>query len=277
MLSITKLNKSFRKKHILKNISISMEPGIYGLLGPNGAGKTTLMRSILGIYSVKGSIEFDDKEVNEKIIRQYFGYLPQKFGTLKTFSVYEALEYIGSLKNIKSSDLKEQIPQVLEKVNLLDEKKTKVKALSGGMLRRLGIAQMLLGNPRVLIFDEPTAGLDPEERIRFKNIIRRLEKDKIVIISTHIVDDVDALCDKIIVMDKGQILFADTANALKNVADGKIFEIDEKDFDETKDMILVSINERSGKKYCRVYSKNELYGKVLDTTIEDGYICTLKI
>ncbi len=201
MLEALNINKNFGRKKVIDNLSISLEPGIYGLLGPNGAGKTTLMRCLCGIYKDKrNKILFEGRDIYAD--SSYFntlGYLPQKFGLFKELKVKEGMEYIALMKGIPAGKIEDEIRRCLETVNLEDKFEDNAGSLSGGMTRRAGIAQALLGNPKVIVFDEPTAGLDPEERTRFKNAVFSLAEDKIVIISTHIVDDVAALCKKIII------------------------------------------------------------------------------
>lgn len=208
MLKVTNLTKGFKDKDVLQNLNIELDNGIYGFLGPNGAGKTTFIRCICGVYKTKAGVcTLDEASVGSKEYVNLLGYLPQNFGLFRDMKVYNALEYMAFLKNIKKEKHKEEIESVLKRVNLEDKASSKVKSLSGGMLRRLGIAQALLGNPRLLVLDEPTAGLDPEERMRFKKIISGLEKDKIVLISTHICSDVESLCDKVIIINNGTILY----------------------------------------------------------------------
>ena len=185
---INNLCKNYRKKKALENVSITIRSGMYGLLGRNGAGKTSLMR-ILATLSVPSSGEVSIngipiKDVSK--IREIVGYLPQDFSFYKSMSVYDAMDYLGLLSNIPDKVRKERILTLLERVNLKENVKTKVRALSGGMKRRLGIAQALLHNPQILIVDEPTAGLDPEERIRFRNLLSDFADGRIVLLSTHI-------------------------------------------------------------------------------------------
>ena len=180
MLKINSLNMSLNKKEILKDINYTFENGIYGLLGPNGAGKTTLIRSIAGLYPIKsGRILYDDVDIKRsKTYLSNLGYLPQGFGIFKELKPMEALMLLANIKGINKKEAKEEAQRVLEIVNLEDSKDKKIGAFSGGMLRRLGVAQALLGNPDVIIFDEPTAGLDPEERLRFKKIIATQQRIK---------------------------------------------------------------------------------------------------
>ena len=220
MLEMKAVQKSFKKKMVLKGIDCEIGEGVYGLLGPNGAGKTTLMRCIVGLYSLQGGqILFDGKDVakNGDLLAR-IGYLPQKFGLFKELKVYNMMEYFATLKNIPKEEQRPAIEKSLEIVNLSERMGDRVGALSGGMIRRLGIAQAVLGEPEVILFDEPTAGLDPEERMRFKNIIASIKKGRTILISTHIVEDVEAVCDHILVMDNGLIVGAGTDSQVRAAA-----------------------------------------------------------
>lgn len=268
MLNIINCSKKFKKKCVLNNISIKLEPGVYGLLGPNGAGKTTLMRCICGLYNTDGgSIEMDGK----------IGYLPQKFGAFKQLNVYEMMQYFATIKNIDKKEQDSEIKRCLSSVNLDKEAQTKIKNLSGGMFRRLGIAQVMLGSPEIMIFDEPTVGLDPEERIRFKNIINNIKKDKIILISTHIVSDLETICDKILIISEGQLLFCGTSSEISNLANNKVFLIsnDNKEHINGNYIIQDSI-EIDGKQYLKILSDENIIGDVQSPTVEDGYMCVLK-
>ncbi|MCB2306247.1 ABC transporter ATP-binding protein [Clostridium estertheticum] len=229
-ININNLSKKFSGKSALKDVNLTIDQGMFGLLGRNGAGKTTLMR-ILATLLNKSSGEISICGIDilkTKEIRKLIGYLPQDFSVYPNLSVYEAMDYLGVLSEVPSSERKKVIPELLEKVNLLDCKKVKVRALSGGMKRRLGIAQAILHNPKVLIVDEPTAGLDPKERIRFRNLLCELAKDKIVILSTHIIGDIEATCKNIGILDNGSLIFKGTVQELKNKAEGKVFSMNVK-------------------------------------------------
>lgn len=219
------VNKFYGKKQALKDINLTIEKGMFGLLGRNGAGKTTLMKVITTLLKAdSGSITVSGADINEcRKVRDMVGYLPQEFSMYGNMSSYEAMDYLGVLSGLSKKERKDKIPYLLSKVNLQNNMKTKVKAMSGGMKRRLGIAQALLNNPKVLIVDEPTAGLDPEERIRFRNLLSEIAEDRIVILSTHIVGDIEASCEKIAVMDKGSIIFKGLVTELLDKADGKIY------------------------------------------------------
>ena len=208
-IEIKELEKFYKKKHALQNINCLLEPHIYGLIGPNGSGKTTLIRCLLQlVHYQKGEIIFTND--NQEIIPFkdiQIGYLPQLFDTFKELTVYEQLEYFLVLKNTKIIDINKEIERVLTIVNLQEQKKEKTKNLSGGMIRRLGIAQTLLGFPDLLIFDEPTVGLDPDERFRFKEIIKSLKLNIPIILSTHIIEDVSSICSQVIFMKNGQLKY----------------------------------------------------------------------
>lgn len=220
------VSKFYGKKQALNNINLEIEKGMFGLLGRNGAGKTTLMKSIATLLSVSsGNIIVSGINVNEASkIREMIGYLPQDFSMYSNMSVYEAMDYLGVLSGLDKKTRKERIPSLLSKVNLNNNMKTKVKAMSGGMRRRLGIAQAILHNPKVLIVDEPTAGLDPEERVRFRNLLSEIAEERIVILSTHIVGDIESTCENIAVMDEGKIIFKGTVTELLDKANGNIYE-----------------------------------------------------
>ncbi|ASA23840.1 ABC transporter ATP-binding protein [Paenibacillus donghaensis] len=208
-IRIENLSKRFGQKQALRNVSLYFETGMYGLLGRNGAGKTTFMRVLSTLLNKSGgTVTVCGIPVeNAKEVRKLVGYLPQDFSVYPGMTVYQAMDYLGTLSELSSSERAKRIPMLLQKVNLDDCHKLKVKALSGGMKRRLGIAQALLHDPRVLIVDEPTAGLDPEERIRFRNLLCEMAADRIVILSTHIVEDIEKTCQNIAILDKGQIIY----------------------------------------------------------------------
>lgn len=208
-ITIENLSKNFGQKQALHQVSLHLEPGMYGLLGRNGAGKTTLMRILSTLLNKSsGTVTVCGIPVEQaKKVRPLIGYLPQDFSMYPGMSVYEAMDYLGTLSDLSKAERSERIPMLLQKVNLDDCRKLKIKALSGGMKRRLGIAQALLHDPRILIVDEPTAGLDPEERIRFRNLLCEIAEGRIVILSTHIVEDIEKTCQNIAILDKGQIIY----------------------------------------------------------------------
>lgn len=226
-IEIRNLNVSYGNKQVLYDVSLSIDRGMFGLLGRNGAGKSTLMKVLVGLVPIKsGEISICGiSRESEKDIRSIIGYLPQEFNMYPNMKVDEALDYLGTLSEMKPRVLMERIEEVLEIVNLKDDRNLKVKALSGGMKRRLGIAQAILHNPKVLIVDEPTAGLDPEERIRFRNLLSNLAEDKIVILSTHIVGDIEMTCSRLSVLNDGRIIFNGTTKEIVDSAKGFTYEV----------------------------------------------------
>lgn len=219
------LDKYYGKKQALRRVNLTISQGMFGLLGPNGAGKTTLMKILATLLpKTGGKVTICGTDISqEREIRRMVGYLPQDFSMYGNMTVYEVMDYLGVLSGMKKAERRERIPMLLEKVNLTENHGTKVKAMSGGMRRRLGITQAILHNPRVLIVDEPTAGLDPEERVRFRNLLCEIAEERIVILSTHIVGDIEATCENIAVLNQGELLFQGTVTDLLEHAEGKIF------------------------------------------------------
>lgn len=275
MLKIERLSKSFGKKEILKGISYEFNNGVYGLLGPNGAGKTTLLRCILNLYHTEKGMVILDEAGGDTSLQGRMGYLPQKSGVFPGLTVEEQLMYFANVKNIPKEQWEEEITRVLELVHLSEVRKVKGRKLSGGMARRVGIAQALLNHPVLVIFDEPTTGLDPEERIRFKHIVRELHKESIVILSTHIVEDIEAVCDEIIILNQGNILASGSQEIISKLAENKVYELTESqripgDYVE-KEL------EVDGEMVYRVLTGRELpIEQRVRPNIEDGYICALK-
>lgn len=216
-LKITNLTKDFRKTRAVNGVNYTFRSGVYGLLGVNGAGKTTLMRMLTTLLNpTSGAITWDGEDIfkMDKAFRRLLGYLPQDFGAYPDFSVQDYLMYISTLKGMKPAAARARVAQMLELTGMTQFKGKKMKALSGGMKRRAGIAQAVLNDPQILILDEPTAGLDPSERIRFRNLISELASDRIVLLSTHIVSDVESAASQIILMKDGKFLVTGTAEEL---------------------------------------------------------------
>lgn len=207
-LIIDRLSKQYGSKIAVDRISLGLETGVYGLLGANGAGKTTLMRLLCGILKpTGGSISLDGSDVSTEEYRSKLGYLPQDFGYYPDFTGEDFLLYMAALKGLDKLRAKRRTAELLKLVALQDVGKKKIKTYSGGMKQRLGIAQALLGNPRMLILDEPTAGLDPKERVRFRDLIAELGKDNIVLLSTHVVSDIEHIADTVLIMKDGQLIY----------------------------------------------------------------------
>lgn len=279
---IDNLSKRYGKKEAIKNLSLKIPSGMYGLLGRNGAGKTSLTQ-ILAALSVptNGDIWLNGVSMKETAkIREMVGYLPQDFSMYRSMTVLGAMDYLGLLSDIPKEIRKERIDELLEKVNLKDNAKTKIKALSGGMKRRLGIAQALLHNPQILIVDEPTAGLDPEERIRFRNLLSDFADDRIVLLSTHIASDIESICDGVAVLNDGKLIFHGSTEELIRQADGKVYLITaSKELDrhiKEKYVCLNMSNTRTGIQY-RILSDTppKEKGKIQSPTLEDGYMYLL--
>ena len=207
-LVLNRISKKYQSRTVVDGINVTLTPGVTGLLGANGAGKTTLMRMICGILKpTSGAIRLDKADVSDEIYRDVLGYLPQDFGYYPSFTGRDFLMYMAALKGLEKSAAKRKCDELLSVVNLEDAANKKIKSYSGGMKQRLGIAQALLNDPKLIVLDEPTAGLDPKERVRFRNMISRLGNDAIVLLSTHIVSDVSQIADRILMIDSGKLIW----------------------------------------------------------------------
>ena len=221
------LTKKFASKTAVDDLNITLTNGVYGLLGANGAGKTTLMRLLCNIQNpTSGKILLNGKNIvglGERY-RNLLGYLPQHFGYYPDFSALDFLLYVSALKGLDEKIARKKSKELLEAVDLSKESKHKIKTFSGGMKQRLGIAQAMLNDPHILILDEPTAGLDPKERVRFRNLISAFSKDRIVILSTHIVSDVEFIAEEIIMMKSGQIIHFGNPQEITSEIEGQVWE-----------------------------------------------------
>lgn len=276
------VNKFYGSKQALKEINLTIPQGMFGLLGRNGAGKTTLMKVLAALLPADGG-EIDICGVpvgNAGKVREMTGYLPQDFSMYGNMTVYEAMDYLGVLSGLSKKERKERIPVLLERVNLQNNQRTKVKAMSGGMRRRLGIAQAILHDPKVLIVDEPTAGLDPEERVRFRNLLSEIAGERIVILSTHIVGDIEATCENIAIMDRGEIVYNGTVSELLSLAEGNIYtaDISRMELPQVKKQYVVTgMLTQSDHVTVRFLLKNPLQevfagAKVCEVNVEDAYM-----
>ena len=284
-LTINNLSKTYSNGvQALNNVSLTIPNGLFGLLGPNGAGKSTLMRTIATLQeSDDGEIWMDDLNVLEQKqeLKQILGYLPQEFGFYSKDRAINLLDQLSMLKGISDkSERKQVVEYILKKVNLWDARKQKLGTFSGGMKQRFGIAQALLGNPKLIIVDEPTAGLDPYERRRFHNLLAEIGKEVIVILSTHIVDDVSNLCTNMAIIDKGKILIQTDPGEIIKEFEGKIWERDitgvNMDSFE-KAFRIISTRLFAGKNIARIYSDKNPHEdfKLVDPILEDVYFFTL--
>ena len=227
-LKLTELTKRFQDTTAVNHISCTLTSGVYGLLGVNGAGKTTLMRMLCTLFKpTEGRITWNGTDIFEmdREYRKLLGYLPQDFGYYPDFSVQDYLLYIASIKGLRPAYAKQRAALLLDQVGLAKVKNRKMKKLSGGMKRRAGIAQAMLNNPRILIMDEPTAGLDPNERIRFRNLISELAADRLVLLSTHIVSDIEYIAKEIVMMKQGRLCVSGTADELIASMDEKVWTV----------------------------------------------------
>ncbi|MFD2745336.1 ABC transporter ATP-binding protein [Paenibacillus yanchengensis] len=268
----------------LNDIDLEISKGMFGLLGPNGAGKTTFMQIITTILPASsGIVLYDQLQLgkDDHEIRRRIGYLPQYFGLYKNLSGEEFLDYIAIIKGLKNHEhRKKHIQDLLELVNLNDKKKDKIKTYSGGMKQRIGIAQALVGNPEVVIVDEPTAGLDPEERVRFRNLLSEFSDDRIVLLSTHIVADIEHSCSSFAVMDAGKVKFYGDSEQLIEKYRRKIWtgQLSEDEWNMLPDRQSVISRKKVKNGYeVRLFAENRLpqFDVVSEPTLEDAYMALM--
>ena len=262
MLVIQKLNKTYANGiQALRDISLEIDCGIFGLLGPNGAGKSSLMRTLATLQDAdSGSIMLDGLDVlkNPQTARSLLGYLPQDFGVYPTVSAEDLLNQLAVFKGfINRRERKEVVGRQLQLVNLYEKRKQKLGTFSGGMRQRFGIAQALLGSPKLVIVDEPTAGLDPAERIRFQNLLSEISQDRVLLLSTHIVEDVAELCPNMAIMNRGEIIRSGSPQALVNALSGRVWtKIIRSEQDKSEWMVITSRMSR-GERWVRVLSNSQ--------------------
>ncbi|WP_455046656.1 ABC transporter ATP-binding protein [Mogibacterium timidum] len=281
-LILDRVRKSFRDAVVVDDVSIRMQSGLYGLLGSNGAGKTTLMRMICTILKpTEGAIYYEGADVfemNEKY-RDILGYLPQEFGFYPELTVKDYLKYISALKGLRQAISKKRIDELLELTGMQKDSSKKMKELSGGMKRRVGIAQSLLNDPKILVLDEPTAGLDPMERIRFRNLIGQLSNDRIVLLSTHIVSDIEAIAKEVFVMKEGRIIDQGTIGELCRKLPCKVWIYREKT-EEAESFVSRFVNPIGAIKTDGEYTQARILAEerpgenaiCVDTTLEDVFL-----
>lgn len=269
-IEIKNLSKKYlkSKKKSLDNVDMLIPEGIFGLLGENGAGKTTLLKTLATVIPVQdGGINVDGYDITKNIekIRKHIGYLPQNFDFFEDLNVYEMLDYIALLKNVKAEKREHEIKLLLEQFNLQDKIYSKIKTLSGGMKQRLAIAQTLLGDSQLVILDEPTVGLDPNERLRFRNIINQKSNERTIIISTHIISDISMLCNNIGIMKNGKIIYCGSIDDLLELVEGKVY-VD-------KVQINDEIDRTRYKKTISILRKKNIVEVrfILDTPLDNNY------
>ncbi len=287
-LIIDNVSKTYRSGvRALHNVSLELSPGVLGLLGPNGAGKSTLMSILATITQPSGGRVLWEEDGSSfdvvqhpNALRQILGYLPQEFGFYPKLSALEFLEYLAAVKGIPAAAARRRIQELLQLVNLVDARKRPMGGFSGGMRQRVGIAQALLNDPRLLIVDEPTAGLDPEERVRFRNLISELAADRIVILSTHIVSDVESTANQIALLNKGELLMHRSPEELLAAVEGRVWEclIASADFPLFKQHHRVSgVVRRADGFHVRVVSEDKPWGNAVlqAAQLEDAYLYCL--
>ncbi|WP_019637601.1 ABC transporter ATP-binding protein [Paenibacillus fonticola] len=285
MIEINHLYKMYRKGHLaLDDVNLTLREGMVGLLGPNGAGKTSLMRILATLIRPSSGDALINGISLKKAedIRAMIGYLPQQFQVYPQLTGAEFLDYVAVMKGMSDSRKRRaEISRLLEKVNLTEKGNKRIRTYSGGMRRRLGIAQALLGSPQVLIVDEPTAGLDPEERVRFRNLLTRFSLGRIVLLSTHIVADIESNCRQVAVLDQGGVRFSGDLAVLQAFGEGKVWEgiVADRLFAELDPMSIVSTRRTDEGLLCRIIAEDPPSGMAAATvrpTLEDGYLALLR-
>ena len=280
ILKVENVTKKYKDTFALKNISCELSKGIYGLLGPNGVGKSTLMRILTDVLApTSGRVTYDSTDISilGENYRDILGYLPQEFGAYKSFTAEKFLLYVGALKGIEGKDAVIKADDLLDLVGLDSVKKKKIKGFSGGMVQRVGIAQALLNDPKIIILDEPTAGLDPNERIRFRNILSGLSKDKIIILSTHIVSDIEYIADEVLLIKEGELIQKKTPEKLLSEMNGKVWTmiLDEEEYLRNKDNFkLVNTHHQQKRVEIRLVSENKPHENAVSVLprMEDIYV-----
>lgn len=280
VLSLDRLTKTFGSKIAVDHLSATLQPGVYGLLGANGAGKTTLMRMICAILEPSsGEVLLDGQNVSDMgaDYRDLLGYLPQDFGYYPSYTAKDYLDYIAVLKGIPRHAATAKTKELMDVVGLSEVSKKKIRTFSGGMKQRLGIAQALLNDPKILILDEPTAGLDPKERVRFRNLLSSLANDRIVILSTHIVSDVEAIADKVFVMKQGNFVSQGSIRELVKEAQGHVWEIAVNPSETGRweeQMTVANLRREDDKTILRIISENSPSESAtcVPATLEDLYL-----
>jgi len=282
-INIKSLNKVYKNgNHALKNVNLEIENGMFGLLGPNGAGKTTLMRILVTLMKPsEGQVEINGLDLNRhrRDIRAMMGYLPQDFRFFSKLSTWEFLDYVSSLAGLKNRKKRRlAVDEMLESVSLFDVRDRPANKLSGGMKRRLGIAQALIGDPKIVVVDEPTTGLDPEERIRFRNLLSDMsQRDIIIILSTHIVGDISSACRQMALLDEGNLAFHGSPDKLIDFAKGNVWEIEaidsELDTIKSKYPVISTIPSENGWEVQVVARNLDGYpAKPVEPDLEHAYV-----
>ncbi len=284
MLMVNNVSKSYGKFLVLKDINLEFTNGVYGLLAPNGAGKTTLIKMLVTLlFPNEGEILYNGTDIFKMgdDYRDILGYLPQEFGYYKNYSPREFLLYLSALKGMDRKESKEKIDELLKLVGLENVADKKMRKFSGGMIQRVGIAQAMLNDPKILILDEPTAGLDPKERVRFRNLLAELSRERIVIFSTHIVSDIESIANEMIMIKDKKILYKDSLKNICKILDGMVYET-KVDFDQVSDFrkqyFSLSEKQEDDKMKIRFISEKKLEDSwnALVPSIEDVFLYVYK-
>ncbi|MBX8935948.1 ABC transporter ATP-binding protein [Enterococcus gilvus] len=284
MLKIENLTKQYKNKIALDNLTVEFPKGVTGLLGPNGAGKSTLMRILSTVDTPsKGSVTFNGTDITKhpNDLRRVLGYLPQDFGVYPNMSASEFLEYMAAMKGLSMKSAKVRINELLDILNLTSAGKRHLGGFSGGMKQRVGIAQALLNDPKILIVDEPTVGLDPDERIRFRNLLASLAADRTIILSTHIVSDIESIAPNLMVMKEGRLIAAASPEKLMTQAHGKVWNtiVDVNELEALQQKYIVSNSmQRSDGIHVRIVSTEQprLGANLVEPSLEDAYLYATK-
>jgi ABC-type multidrug transport system ATPase subunit len=281
-LTLDRISHRYERHRLaLQDVTLCLGPGVWGLVGPNGAGKTTLLRILATLLvPTGGSVRWNGQDIlrRPQLLRQDLGYLPQDLGAYPQLSAVEFLRYVGALKGLSGVGLTHRVEQALELVNLAVADKQRLRSYSGGMLRRLGIAQALLTDPPALLLDEPTAGLDPVERVRFRELIAALPGERLVLLSTHIITDIDAMATDLLLLQRGQARWSGTPQALQQEATGSVWEVtvDAATFDRVRSAYQISQAIRRGDmvKVRLIAATRPLEGALaVEPSLEEAYLC----
>lgn len=283
MIEVSHLTKKFKKKKVLHDLNLTIEGGMIGLIGPNGAGKTTFMRMLAAVSKPSfGDILVNGYSIQKEAssVRKDIGYLPQHFQLYPQLTASEFLDYVGQLKRDGFYDHEREKNRLLDALNLRNQQNQKIKTFSNGMKQRLGIAQALYGEPALMIFDEPSAGLDPEERLRFRNLMADVSSRRTVILSTHIVEDIESSCDTLIVLNKGQVIFTGAPSELQSKGNGLVWEFDleDEDWNRLTGLQMTLTKRKAEGLHCRAISPVAPFdfAEAVNPTLEEGYMALIE-